>query len=460
MMTREHMRSERITHRVRAWYLTILALALLLGGCDLTVVDPASVDDRDLDTGLALPAVVNGAISDFFYAAGVPGHGGVFMGVAARTDELVHGDLHVGPRLLSDGVFVDHHYAASYWNHSQAARWAAERAIPRVRNLVDDPATSYDLATVTFIAGMANKLLGDNFCDAVFDGGGLEPHTRFLERADSFFVEALAITSGSEDPHLQELEHAIHGARAQTLMMLGDWDRAVDEARKVPVDFTYSIINGPSASRTRSRFWTYIRGQERFTAWGTPFVEWGVEWSGDRTEGDPRIPYDDNRPQTTRDNRRPWMAQRKYTSTSGNIRLIGGVETFLIEAEAALVKGDYQTAVEKINELREYQNDNRPSSWLTTLPPVFADNLDDAWVLLMKERGIEFYLEGRRLADLRRWEKVPGKEKVPFKVVRQAGDGDPEDDVRYNVYEHAHGSVKMCLEISQDEKNSNPNIRS
>src|SRR5690606_38561286 len=38
------------------------------------------------------------------------------------------------------------------------------------------------------------------------------------------------------------------------------------------------------------------------------------------------------------------------------------------------------------------------------LEPWTANNLDDAWTFLMRERGIELWLEGRRLADMRRWE--------------------------------------------------------
>jgi hypothetical protein len=65
----------------------------------------------------------------------------------------------------------------------------------------------------------------------------------------------------------------------------------------------------------------------------------------------------------------------------------------LIEAEALLMSGDWQGAIEIINYLRQ-------AVGVTT---VAANNLEEAWTRLKRERGIELWLEGRRMHDLRRW---------------------------------------------------------
>jgi hypothetical protein len=39
------------------------------------------------------------------------------------------------------------------------------------------------------------------------------------------------------------------------------------------------------------------------------------------------------------------------------------------------------------------------------LDPWVATNLDEAWTYLMRERGIELWLEARRFSDMRRWER-------------------------------------------------------
>ena len=72
----------------------------------------------------------------------------------------------------------------------------------------------------------------------------------------------------------------------------------------------------------------------------------------------------------------------------------------LIEAEALLANNDIAGAMAKINVRRAALN----------VPLATATNATDAWVALKRERGIELWLEGRRLGDLRRWDllKRPG----------------------------------------------------
>jgi hypothetical protein len=40
---------------------------------------------------------------------------------------------------------------------------------------------------------------------------------------------------------------------------------------------------------------------------------------------------------------------------------------------------------------------------VSTLPVLAATTVDQAWPILMRERGAVLWLEGRRLWDLRRW---------------------------------------------------------
>ena len=84
-------------------------------------------------------------------------------------------------------------------------------------------------------------------------------------------------------------------------------------------------------------------------------------------------------------------------STSG-IPLAKGTEMRLIEAEARLRSGDVAGAIERINVVRAHHG----------LDPVNAGSTAEAWPLLMKERGLELWLEGRRLGDLRRWARRRG----------------------------------------------------
>ena len=81
----------------------------------------------------------------------------------------------------------------------------------------------------------------------------------------------------------------------------------------------------------------------------------------------------------------------------------------VVEAEAKLIASDVPAALTLIN--------GRRTS--LSLAPVTASTLAEGWAALKRERGIELWLESRRLGDLRRWEALsrPGaldpKEELP-----------------------------------------------
>src|SRR5690606_35041784 len=99
-----------------------------------------------------------------------------------------------------------------------------------------------------------------------------------------------------------------------------------------------------------------------------------------------------------------------------------------------------------INEVRAHHD----------LDPVSAGSTDDAWQLLMKERGIELWLEGRRLADLRRWAaSADTRSNLTTSAVRGVTSGqDPAMDPSAPVYE----AMPFCLRVSTDEIASNRNL--
>jgi hypothetical protein len=99
----------------------------------------------------------------------------------------------------------------------------------------------------------------------------------------------------------------------------------------------------------------------------------------------------------------------------------------VLQAEAALRKGDYATAETNLNLARA-----KWSMAALTLPRTAAD----AWTTLRFERYATTWLEGRKIWDWRRW-SVEG---APMK--------DPES-----------GTRDMCWPIGQGEQRANPNIK-
>ncbi len=482
----------------------VAAVTLALGACDLTAPSPAQIEDRDIRDPVILDALLTGAESDYGRGLTQMGGGGVVIAGGVLTDELVHSGSWVGLEGPSWGLAGDHWVEAqSRWAEPSRARFTTEHAVELGRDIIEnligeDPDADPRIARVTFYAGMAHRTLADNFCNVVYDAGPLLPYTDGYLRAIQHYDDAIyranrRIQAVQADPELdpaaietavaamENLISAARGAMAQTYLIMATegmgeefWDRALQNAALVPTDFvwTFRMISG---DRNSNRVPAWTRSRTETTMWQTPFGDWGLDVDKPLEGGDPRVAFDapveaDGSYVVAHDNRRPAWMQRKYTSVGNNFPLVKGTEMRLIEGEVALVRGDWQTAIDKINEIRRHYNDGAGASWwFTALGPepldmVSASSLEEAWHALMKERGIELYLEGRRLSDLRRWQTNPGRDMVPFTVVRRdSGEADPWTDPRISVWLRERGETEIpphefCLQVSRDEKASNPNI--
>jgi hypothetical protein len=119
----------------------------------------------------------------------------------------------------------------------------------------------------------------------------------------------------------------------------------------------------------------------------------------------------------------------------------------LIEAEALLRGGNVSGAVAKINEVRARHG----------LSAASAGNAAEGWVLLMRERGLELFLEGRRLGDVRRWAAdAQAAPHVDYRFVGRIASGQPASaDPQRSVLD----ASPLCLRVSTDEIFSNPNLQ-
>ncbi len=414
---------------VRAWLGGVAVAALLAGGCDLTVSNPGPVTDEFLNDELAQPALVN-TVGHAFLTA--------FNRVAYQqlvvTREVhwagqtgAHGfsvDAHLG-RLMSDNVNVQ-------WNNSQQARWIAEDSVERMRAVLGEGfSNNPNAAGALTWAAFTYRLMGENFCEAVFDGGPPEPGERFLDRAEELFTEAMQVAqqSGSAQVHM-----AARAGRAQVRVALGNWEAAVADAAQVPTDFLFTIQTSGLADEQHNRvYWGSSNNPWRaHSQWNTFYEDYY------RDTGDPRVPWRTD-PDVPYGNsivegigNIPWMVQTKYTAQDDPYPLAKGTEMRLIEAEHMLRGGDWQGAMEMINDLRSrYVSDHDGEP----IPLWEAASSEEAWTHLKRERGIVLWAEGRRLGDLRRWiqEGTPGE----------------TDDMT---------GRSLCYPIAEGERRLNPNV--
>jgi hypothetical protein len=431
----------------------ILTLFFFLS-CDYTVDNPGPTPDSRLNQEIALPSVVagmeraaaealnwiaytGGAVSLEINAAGSIGAFGV--STAERRGNLLAGE------------------AGTHWQYSQRARFTAENGIERMRDVLGDEFSSSDLAAEGLLwVGYSNRLLGENFCKAVINGREAQSNDEYFRRAENAFSEALSI---AENIGNSRLTTAALAGRAQINVNQGDWSDAISDAQQVPADFEYKMQYYDQTEVQRNRI-SFANSNEPYRAHTVADTYYGPDVTdsyggiGDLSfspidgsnyyvqTGDSRVPYKTNPEFDFGDTGKiAWFPQQKYDEPTSSITLASGAEMKLILAENELItNSDRSAAMTIINNLRDTvpRDETEEVDSGTGVANRSASTMEEAWGHLKRERGIELWLEARRMGDRRRW---INSDAVP--------NAHPDQDLPKRDY---------CWPISQDELESNPNV--
>lgn len=393
----------------------IVAIAVGLTACDFDVTNPGPVQDEFLDDPGAHDAVVEGAnfaLSEALWQVS-------YIGDESARQITRSGRNFCCPKTPPRvGELTRDAASSNTWNVAHEARWTAEDGARRFQRALaeedDVDFQSYEpAARALLIAGYANRLLGENMCEAVFDNVGdiLDPEESdgeiqggdrpYYERAEQAFTKALDI---AQNAGLQEIEYAAHAGRASVRGAgLGDWEGAVSDAQVVPEDFTYEArYDGLEEAQYNHMWW--MGSMDPWADW-TVFDSFAEEYYEET--GDPRTAWRDLET-TDSPLDKPMFEQQKYTSRSDNVNLSSGREMLLIKAEAELRNGNEGAAMNYINEVRTTVESDITGEPLEAKE---AGSLEEAWTALKDERRVELWLEGRRMGDLRRWiaDDTPGE---------------------------------------------------
>lgn len=436
------MKSELSSHRCRkpdsglrvGRSVVVLVTATLLGGCDVT--NPGPVSDADLNLPAVHQSLVNGSGHQLSRAVGLVGYIG---GVAAR-ELMPSGNANDGFTPPVQAGFIQADNVGNHWELAHSARWIAEDAIKRFTTIVDPLTVNPDVLAEAYLwAGYSNRLLGENFCVAIFDGGPAEPNEEYFERAEGHFTNAL---NSAESAALRQ---AALAGRASVRLWLEDYTGAESDAEQVPLDFVRVVE--ADGSNTPVRNYIYFvganipyRGYSVWSTWhagyytdtGDPRTSWGsnplVPFSSGQIAGYGPVPY--------------WF-QQKYVTEDDDYRLSTGREMVLVRAEVLLTRGEWVAAMDLINSLRTGLISETTGD---PLEPWVATSLDEAWTFLKRERNIELWIEARRLGDLRRWteNQTPGEIDWPdYESIAPL----------FQEYEPV-----QCYPVPQQELDTNPNL--
>ncbi|GAC1515714.1 MAG: hypothetical protein NVS1B4_07330 [Gemmatimonadaceae bacterium] len=429
------MTSIQIIRGVRGVALGLAAAAF--SACDFKVTNPGPTLDKFLSDSLSFAAQVNGAA--YSLSDGL-NYQVLHSAIAAR--ELFptgqSGQFGIEPRNWVG--FLVSEEQSSPWNMVQRSRWLADQTLARMRATLGDASFARHplVAEAQVWRGFAYRVLGESMCVSIVDKGPARPPQENLVRAESSFTNAIATAKAANKPVLVT---AAYAGRAQVRVLLGKWGEASTDASRdsVPTSFVYKMpyfgnVDEYGYNRT---MWSSTDSAvyKAHSVWNT----WYAAYTD--TTPDPRVRYS----RTTRfgagafpavpGGKVPFWPQMKYSSRTAGINLASGREARLIEAEAALRTGDIATAFTRIDTVRAAAG----------APPLTRPTtIDEAWRLLKRERGIELWLEGRRLGDFRRWAAATAPGALdPLEVPGGAS--------------YLEGQ-NTCFPVSREEINTNPNL--
>jgi len=426
----DRLRGSRTSHTAERGmiFCKVAVFVMFLAGCDFEVTNPGPVDDSFLNSPEAAEAVANGVERALSEAQNKVGFQNI---VIAREEAAAGNPGNFGHRVAIRAGLLRAEDRPAVWATAHRGRWMAEDGLKRLRESLGTAfATSPLAARILLYAGYTNRILGDNMCFAVIDGGPEEPRTVHLERAEQQFTDAI---SAAQAAGLPDLATAAQAARASVRVTLGKWSEAVADAQAIPDAFEFQATFTGATELENNRI-VHANVSEPWRALsvhGTFFEDYYTD------NGDPRTPWTTN-PDFPRGDGVdiPWLVERKYNPNRlAPINLSSGREMRLIEAEAMLRDGDWQAALVAINGLRAGLTSDFTGQ---PIPLWQATTAVEAWTALKLERAIEFWLEGRTLADHRRYAEfgVPGDLPALFDMTGRS----------------------LCFPTSEPEVDTNPNI--
>lgn len=431
-------------NRLGAASLTVIAAA----ACSFEVTNPGPTDDAFLDKTEAHQAIANGAARYLFDALNE-----VSYTTSAVTRELFPAgstsSFGISNRQQAGILEYDDEHINDGWNSGQRSRYIGESGYARMEDILktDEEAkkkypngvNGYKPAVeAALYAAYANRLLGENWCESVFDGESIVTRTDQLKRAETWFTKA--IDGAGSTASLATQKTAAYAGRAAVRVQLGDWTGALADAAQVSTTFTYYARYEETQQDQYNRIYFAGAGQpyKAVTTWGTKYEAYYTATK------DPRVPWVDRK--TTGDAavllvgnvRVPFYEQQKFPVRGSDIMLSSGREMRLIEAEKMLKDNNITGAFAILNARRAALSPAQPA-----LNPA---NITEAWTMFKSERGIELWLEGRRLADLYRWKatSTPGA----LDALEAPG----------NAKSYLRADQSLAYPISKNEREANKNI--
>jgi hypothetical protein len=406
-----------------------VTVACLIGaaGCNLDVSNPSVIDAATFNPNADGTTLSLSAQTNFFIA---------FQSVAVYSglisEELWSGAARLQTNRLAARTFAStDDISANFFAPLSLAVASNENA---VNALQTGPGASSDinLARSSMNLGFALELMAETMCAGVIQGGPQLSDAQLIDSAITRFTNAVTVGTAAGGSAGTAIVNASNVGLARAYLQKGDYAHATQTAALVPASFSTNVVTSSNVS-TQGSLGNLFYG---ITA-GAQIVAPKLY-----RVGDPRLPIDSTRPGSTL-NGVPYIVQAKYLGYGSAIRLASGLEAQYIAAEAA-IHGSNSTsaALTLINARRAAGGQGN-----------YAGGTDTSSVMseLLNQRARDFWLEGKKLGDLRR------NPSVPLTAVFT----DPKDAATYFPSKNPPAfGANLCAPIPPQETSANPNFGS
>ncbi len=289
------------------------------------------------------------------------------------------------------------------------------------------PSTNMNVARAATFRAFAMLQMATDFCSGTFSGGPELNTAQMLDSAVFWFSKGAEVGKANGSADGAALANAAMVGRARAKLQKGDNAGAAADATQVPAGFVFNVrYTDDLANRDRLSNAQYIYS---FTRGSLSVAPW-------YRQNDPRVTY--NEPGKTTANPQDqvpggFYQQTKFPGFAAPVRLASKLEADFIAAEAS---GDVSTQLALIAARRSANG-----------RPAYNGATDAASIKveLFNQRALEFFLEARRVADMRR---------SPASVVTITPVGAP-------YFKPGYGNVgpNTCYPIPRAETDNNGNFR-
>jgi hypothetical protein len=383
------------------------------------VIDAATVDPLSSGNTLALSAQQNYVDMIGLLAM----YGGWFSGEANVSDTFPTRN-EFGIRNITD---LNGSLNTDVWQ-------PLSRAIGSAKQVLDlnlpNPTTNISVARAATFRAFAMLQMASDFCTGTFSSGPELNTNQMLDSASFWFTRAIEVGRANGSSEGVSFANASLVGRARVKLQRGDNAGAAADAAAVPAGFEYNL-----------RFTDDLANRNRLSndLWIFSFTRGSISVAPWYRQGDPRVPYrvQGGTPPATAAPQDAvpggFHQQIKFPAFDSPMRLASKLEADYIAAEAS---GSVQTQLALINSRRAANG-----------RPAYAGATDAASVKteLFNQRALEFYLEGKRVADFRR---------SPTSVAPTiTAAGQP-----YFKPGYGNTGTDTCYPIPRTERDNNPNM--